>query len=91
MTAIDRIRAVASLMPEVEERADGAQTTFVVDGHPFVTCDAAEIRVRTSDAEGAAWTSLTLGDDTDWALVDDRIARSWELTAPPRLLEAGGR
>ena len=25
------------------------------------------------------------------ALVEDRIARSWELAAPARLLEAGGR
>ena len=29
--------------------------------------------------------------DVDWTLVEDRIARSWELAAPRRLLEAGGR
>lgn len=30
-------------------------------------------------------------DDTDWDRVADRIAISWELAAPRRLLEAGGR
>ncbi|UZK66908.1 MmcQ/YjbR family DNA-binding protein [Sphingomonas sp. M1-B02] len=41
---------------------------------------------------GAAWVGLALGgEDPDWAHVGDRIARSWELAAPRRLLEAGGR
>lgn len=41
---------------------------------------------------GAGWIGLAVGhDDTDWAHVGDRIARSWELAAPRRLLEAGGR
>jgi hypothetical protein len=40
----------------------------------------------------AEWVGLAIGDhDTDWAHVGDRIARSWELAAPRRLLEAGGR
>jgi len=40
----------------------------------------------------SGWVSLDLtGDDLDWSLVEDRIARSWELAAPRRLLEAGGR
>lgn len=39
----------------------------------------------------AGWVSVHIGDGADWALVDDRVARSWELAAPPRLLEAGGR
>jgi hypothetical protein len=38
------------------------------------------------------WVGLAIGsDDTDWVHVGDRIARSWELAAPRRLLEAGGR
>lgn len=38
------------------------------------------------------WVGINLaGDDVDWPLVEDRIARSWELAAPSRLLEAGGR
>lgn len=39
----------------------------------------------------AGWVGINLADDPDWALVDDRIAASWELAAPRRLLEAGGR
>lgn len=39
----------------------------------------------------SGWVSVDLGGEADWALVDDRVARSWELAAPKRLLEAGGR
>lgn len=40
----------------------------------------------------AGWVGIDLaGDSVDWALIEDRIARSWELAAPGRLLEAGGR
>lgn len=40
----------------------------------------------------AGWVGLSLaGENVDWALVADRIAASWELAAPRRLLEAGGR
>ncbi|HVU28862.1 MAG TPA: MmcQ/YjbR family DNA-binding protein [Sphingomicrobium sp.] len=39
-----------------------------------------------------SWISINLaGADTDWDLVADRVAASWELAAPRRLLEAGGR
>jgi len=39
-----------------------------------------------------SWISLSLaGDAVDWDHVADRIAMSWELAAPRRLLEAGGR
>ena len=38
------------------------------------------------------WLSISLaGKDVDWDHVADRIAESWELVAPRRLLEAGGR
>jgi hypothetical protein len=38
------------------------------------------------------WVSIDLaGDKVDWDHVGDRIAESWELAAPRRLLEAGGR
>jgi hypothetical protein len=38
------------------------------------------------------WLSLNLvGNKVDWNHVADRIATSWELAAPRRLLEAGGR
>jgi hypothetical protein len=39
-----------------------------------------------------SWLSIDLaGDNVDWDHVADRIAASWELAAPRRLLEAGGR
>jgi hypothetical protein len=40
----------------------------------------------------AGWISINLvGNSVDWGHVGDRIAESWELAAPRRLLEAGGR
>ena len=36
------------------------------------------------------WISVA-GETVDWDHVADRIATSWELAAPRRLLEAGGR
>lgn len=39
-----------------------------------------------------SWISINVaGDKVDWDHVGDRIAASWELAAPRRLLEAGGR
>lgn len=39
-----------------------------------------------------SWIGINLaGEAVDWEHVDERIARSWELAAPRRLLEAGGR
>ena len=39
-----------------------------------------------------SWVSINLvGNSVDWDHVADRIASSWELAAPRRLLEAGGR
>ena len=38
------------------------------------------------------WIGLRLDrGEPDWDHVSDRIAQSWELTAPRRLLEMGGR
>lgn len=40
----------------------------------------------------SGWVAMRLdGDDVDRDRVADRIAISWELVAPRRLLEAGGR
>ncbi|HEU4960061.1 MAG TPA: MmcQ/YjbR family DNA-binding protein [Sphingomonas sp.] len=40
----------------------------------------------------SGWVSLNLArPDLDWTQVEERIATSWELAAPARLLEAGGR
>ena len=39
-----------------------------------------------------SWVSINVaGSAVDWDHVADRIAASWELAAPRRLLEAGGR
>ena len=38
------------------------------------------------------WLSIDVaGPEVDWDHVADRLAQSWELAAPRRLLEAGGR
>lgn len=40
----------------------------------------------------SGWVAMRVaGPDVDWDRVGDRIAISWELVAPRRLLEAGGR
>ena len=40
----------------------------------------------------SGWIAMRLDRaDTDWDRIGDRIAISWELAAPRRLLEAGGR
>ena len=40
----------------------------------------------------SGWIGINLAAGAvDWDHVGDRIARSWELAAPRRLLEAGGR
>ncbi len=40
----------------------------------------------------SGWVAMRLDrEDVDWERVGDRIAISWELVAPRRLLEAGGR
>jgi hypothetical protein len=39
-----------------------------------------------------SWLGVNLGGNAvDWDHVADRVAASWELAAPRRLLEAGGR
>ena len=39
----------------------------------------------------SGWIAMRLDREVDWDRVGDRIAISWELVAPRRLLEAGGR
>ncbi|WP_028965710.1 hypothetical protein [Sphingomonas phyllosphaerae] len=90
MTVLEQVRAIALLLPEAEERATDGGAEFYVAGTPFATVSGTTPEVvRVRDASGEV--SITLDTDVDWVLVEDRIARSWELTAPRRLLEAGGR
>lgn len=53
---------------------------------------APDVYSRPAYLGPSGWVSVNLaGRDVDWLLVSDRIARSWELAAPRRLLEMGGR
>ena len=113
-----RIREIALLLPEVEERTSHGQPTFFVAGKQFAQVrddhhgdGLTVVCVRTSGADEQAmlieaapdvytrpaylgpsgWVGVNLAGEVDWTLVEDRVARSWELAAPRRLLEAGGR
>lgn len=115
---LSRVRDIALLLPEVEERQSHDQPTFFVAGKSFaqvrenhhgdglnVVCvrsegpDEQAMLIEAAPATysrpaylgAAGWVAVSLAGDVDWTLVEDRIARSWELTAPRRLLEAGGR
>ncbi|SEM61005.1 phosphoribosylglycinamide formyltransferase-1 [Sphingomonas gellani] len=37
------------------------------------------------------WVAVSVGDDSDWTALEERVVRAWELAAPAALLEAGGR
>lgn len=87
---LDRIRETALALPEVEERPEGDTHVFYVAGEPFVRVRGDDIAVR-GDGPTLEWIGVPVKVDPESPLVDDRIARSWELTAPARLLEAGGR
>lgn len=40
----------------------------------------------------SGWIAMRIdGETVDWDHVGDRVATSWELAAPPKLLEMGGR
>jgi phosphoribosylglycinamide formyltransferase-1 len=79
----DRIRSLALQLPGAKEDDDG----FLVEGACFAATSGDRLRVRGDDG----WEDVSLEGDVDWQLVEDRIARSWELVAPSGLLEAGGR
>lgn len=115
---LDRIRAIALVLPDSEERESHGQPTFFVAGKQFAQFrddhhgdGRTVVCVRTSGADEQAmlieaapetyakpsylgaqhWVAIDLSAEADWTLVEDRIARSWELSAPAALLEAGGR
>ena len=115
---LDRVRAIAMLLPEAEEKPSHGQPTFFVAGRQFAQLrddhhgdGLTVVCVKTSGADEQAmlleaapetysrpaylgpsgWVGIDLSGNPDWPLVEDRIARSWELAAPARLLEAGGR
>jgi hypothetical protein len=64
--------------------ADADEARMLIEAAPDLYSRVAYFR--------AEWIGLALDrGDPDWADIGDRIARSWELAAPRRLLEAGGR
>jgi hypothetical protein len=66
--------------------------TSGVDEQAMLLEAAPETYSRPAYLGPSGWVSVNLaGDSVDWELVDSRIARSWELVAPRRLLEMGGR
>ena len=53
---------------------------------------AANPELYSKPAYLPSWIAISVeGEDADWTGIGDRIAQSWELAAPRRLLEAGGR
>ena len=52
----------------------------------------ADPEIYSKPAYMPSWLSISVaGDSVDWDHITDRIAQSWELAAPRRLLESGGR
>ncbi|WP_174292965.1 MmcQ/YjbR family DNA-binding protein [Sphingomonas bacterium] len=85
---LDRIRAAALALPEAEEALDDRATVFQVDGRPFAKLSSTMLHVL---AIKEVFDDIDLAGDPDWTTVEDQIALGWELAAPRRLLEAGGR
>lgn len=66
-------------------RTDGTdEQAMLVEANPAVYSIPAYLGAK-------GWVAVDLAGEVDWGLVEDRIAHSWELAAPDRLLEAGGR
>jgi hypothetical protein len=59
------------------------EQAMLLEAHP---------EIYSKPAYMPTWLSINVaGENVDWDHVADRIAESWELAAPRRLLEAGGR
>ncbi|MGN6154473.1 MAG: MmcQ/YjbR family DNA-binding protein [Sphingomicrobium sp.] len=66
--------------------------TSGVDEQAMLIEAAPETYSRPAYLGSSGWVAVNLaGNAVDWELVDSRLARSWELAAPRRLLEMGGR
>lgn len=66
--------------------------TSGLDEQAMLIETAPETYSRPAYLGPSGWVAVNLaGQDVDWELVDSRLARSWELAAPRRLLEMGGR
>lgn len=79
------------------ENRDGGETAVIVrttgsdEQAQLIALDPA-CYYKPPHLGASGWIALRLnGESIDWDRVGDRIAISWELAAPQRLLEAGGR
>ena len=91
---LSRLHDIAMLLPGTAEQAGDGETRFLVEGAPFLRVGGSGSAIHlyvAGEGEEPDWREVALGADSDWTLVEDRVARSWELVAPPELLEAGGR
>lgn len=69
----------------IVKTADVSEQALLIDHDP-------DCYFRPAYLGAAGWVAMRLDRaDTDWDRVGERIAVSWELVAPARLLEAGGR
>jgi hypothetical protein len=77
-----------------DHHGDGRLVVCVRTGDPdeqaMLLEQAPELYSRPAYLGPKGWVAMDLRDP-DWQLVEDRVARSWELAAPAGLLEAGGR
>jgi hypothetical protein len=74
-----------------DERTVVCVRTSGIDEQEILMEAAPETYSKPAYLGPSGWVSVNLSGEVDWALVDGRIARSWELAAPRRLLEMGGR
>ncbi|WP_428968016.1 MmcQ/YjbR family DNA-binding protein [Sphingomonas sp. Xoc002] len=91
---LSRIRDIALLLPDTTEQAGDGETRFLVEGAPFLRVSGTSSAIHlcvADEGQEPHWSDVVLQTDSDWTLIEDRIARSWELVAPTELLEAGGR
>ena len=91
---LSRIRDIALLLPGTTEQAGHGETRFLVEGSPFLRVSGTSSAIHlcvADEGQEPHWSDVALETDSDWTLIEDRIARSWELVAPTELLEAGGR
>ena len=74
-----------------DERIVICVRTSSLDEQAMLLESAPDLYSKPAYLNHAGWISITLSGEVDWAHVGDRLAMSWELAAPRRLLEAGGR
>lgn len=104
LAILERLRALCTALPEVEEAVDGhGHTSFRVAGKPFVMMGSMrlwlgiksdpitqEARVRTGRWQRGqhGWTSVADFRRLDWGEIEEMVRDGYRLTAPSRLAKA---